>query len=230
MKPCCYLLLIVALAISPLCVAWAYQALLVQQPPTTQIEEALEEGVSLQAIAITDEEEREMCCFWFRQSIPTLEGAESAADLLLPMVRPGTFLGFAKYFQVGEACYEQPIPKELYTIRYMRIPQDGNHIGAFPTRDFLLLLPVDRDTTTTPRPPESLLDIARSIDLHPYTLPLIKPASKKYPSLPVIQPDEENRPTLFLRWTFQNADGETVQKTTIGFIPGFGLTEALGVF
>src|SRR5438132_13195555 len=34
----------------------------------------------------------------------------------------------------------------FYSLRYELIPDDGNHLGAAPNRDFLLLIPVAADT------------------------------------------------------------------------------------
>src|SRR5262249_6902315 len=39
----------------------------------------------------------------------------------------------------------QPIPAGYYTLRYELLPNDGNHLGAAPSRDFVLLIPVATD-------------------------------------------------------------------------------------
>ena len=37
-------------------------------------------------------------------------------------------------------------PKGTYTLRYGLLPNDGNHMGVAPNRDFLLLLPLLTDS------------------------------------------------------------------------------------
>ncbi len=41
---------------------------------------------------------------------------------------------------------EQSVPAGVYTLRYALHPEDGNHMGVAPSRDFSALTPIAADT------------------------------------------------------------------------------------
>jgi len=83
---------------------------------------------------------------WLRKSIPVQEGSAKSGDILYPALATGTMVGVARFPNGGSDFRGQPIKPGVYTLRYAQIPQDGNHLGVSPYRDFLLLGPAASDT------------------------------------------------------------------------------------
>lgn len=207
--------------------SWGYQVHLVEDQGQPQVEEAMRSLLVSHPFEVRGDTEEVVSRFWPRKQIPIKRMQEGQADILLPMLKPGTFLGVAEYLVDAEGCYEQRIPRGLYTVRYMRLPQDGNHIGVYPTRDFLFLLPVSVDPNPVPRSPDGLLEVGREVDLHPYTLPLVEFPSDEAPKGPTMGADEAERPALFFPWRFQVEGAEKIQERVLGFVIGLGMPEGL---
>jgi hypothetical protein len=68
---------------------------------------------------------------WFRKDLPGL--------------KPGAFVGVLTFPTARGDFRGQTIKAGTYTLRYAKIPSDGNHLGASPTSDFLLMLRVVDD-------------------------------------------------------------------------------------
>ncbi len=81
---------------------------------------------------------------WLRTSVPT--GSEQdSGTILYSELQPGTFIGVLSFPRQGGDFRGQAIAPGYYTLRYELLPEDGNHMGVAPNRDFLLLVPVALD-------------------------------------------------------------------------------------
>lgn len=82
---------------------------------------------------------------WFRAELPapkpTTEGS-----LTMPNVPHGTLMGVMKVHQSYSDRRGQTFKAGLYTMRYSYYPENGDHQGAAPQRDFLVLSPAEADT------------------------------------------------------------------------------------
>jgi hypothetical protein len=63
----------------------------------------------------------------------------------LPGLEPCAFVGVVTFPAARSDFRGQTIKAGTYTLRYARMPADGNHMGAAPTSDFLLLVRVADD-------------------------------------------------------------------------------------
>lgn len=68
---------------------------------------------------------------WFRKDLPGL--------------KPGNLVGVITVPKDTNDFRGQALKAGSYTLRYAQMPSDGNHLGAAPTTDFLLLLPPSAD-------------------------------------------------------------------------------------
>lgn len=57
----------------------------------------------------------------------------------------GAFLGVVSFPEKGSDFREQSIPSGVYTLRFGLHPENGDHMGVAPSRDFAVLSPVDKD-------------------------------------------------------------------------------------
>jgi len=91
------------------------------------------------------------CEIWFRREPPS--GAKSGEEnVTLPLTPQGALLGVIRFDGKGADRRGQTIKAGVYTLRYGIMPVNGDHQGAAPQRDFLLLSPAadDRDLNSTP--------------------------------------------------------------------------------
>lgn len=82
--------------------------------------------------------------FWMR-SAPFEGELASGFGVRFDNVPEGAFLGVLEFPERGSDFREQSVPPGVYTIRFGLHPEDGNHMGVAPSRDFALLSPVDQD-------------------------------------------------------------------------------------
>ena len=92
---------------------------------------------------------RPLCEIWLRKEIPVKEGFSPTLSLYYPL-KSGELIGVLQVPKRADFSdfREQPIDDGVYTLRYGKQPQDGNHIGTSEYSDFLLALPAKEDEST----------------------------------------------------------------------------------
>ena len=88
---------------------------------------------------------------WLRKTAPS--GPKNSGDAIaLPGIPTGAFLGVVKLESKGEDRRGQQLQAGVYTLRYVLMPSNGDHLGAAPQRDFAALVPAadDKDPSSTP--------------------------------------------------------------------------------
>ena len=99
-------------------------------------------------IRVFDKDGAPLVSLWLAKSTSTSKKDVEGANY--PQINPSSFMGAITYEADGKDFRGQAIPKATYTLRYGLLPNDGNHMGVAPNRDFLLLLPLlgDSDPAT----------------------------------------------------------------------------------
>jgi hypothetical protein len=82
---------------------------------------------------------------WFRVELPAPKPS-TEGSLTMPNVPHGALMGAIRVLQTYSDRRGQTIKAGLYTMRYSYYPENGDHQGAAPQRDFLLLTPAADDT------------------------------------------------------------------------------------
>lgn len=88
---------------------------------------------------------------WLRAATPA--GSTAKEDnVTLPEVPHGALLGVVRFPAQAADRRGQTIKPGVYTLRYSMFPQNGDHQGVAPQRDFLVLVPAadDKDGAATP--------------------------------------------------------------------------------
>ena len=91
------------------------------------------------------------CEIWLRTAAPN--GPKSAEDSVsLPNIPQGALLGAIRFPAKGTDRRGNPIAAGVYTLRYSNFPQNGDHQGVSPQRDFMLISKAadDQDANATP--------------------------------------------------------------------------------
>lgn len=84
-----------------------------------------------------------LCEIWLTNSIGS--GKNDAQGALYTTITDSTLIAVITFPQAATDFRKQPIKSGSYTLRYAVNPQDGNHLGISPIRDFLLLVPLALD-------------------------------------------------------------------------------------
>ncbi|HEX2522820.1 MAG TPA: hypothetical protein VHP35_11925, partial [Terriglobia bacterium] len=94
---------------------------------------------------IVNEQGAPWCEVWIRKEVANL-GKPASPDAKYPALHLGQLVGVMRFSAAGADYRGQAIKPGLYTLRYCLILQDGNHLGAAPILDFVLLVPATEDT------------------------------------------------------------------------------------
>ncbi len=131
---------------------------------------------------------------WLRKSLPAPAGP-AAKDVLYPELSPSMMVGIVSFPKGARDYRGQSIKAGIYTLRYELLPEDGNHLGVAPNRDFLLLLPAATDAD-----PNARYDSAQMVKLS------AQAAGTNHPAAFAMLPPE----TRDVPRAFENADSFTV--------------------
>lgn len=112
----------------------------------TNLSPALQDALQSSGARLVNDQGAAVAEVWLRKSIPVQESSAKSVDILYPALGTGTMVGVARFPNGSSDFRGQPIKPGVYTLRYAQIPQDGNHLGVSPYRDFLLLGPAAADT------------------------------------------------------------------------------------
>lgn len=118
---------------------------------------------------------RTVCEIWPAKQWELTEGF-TPTPMILYGLKPGSLVGALRFPRKGADFRDQEIASGAYTLRYGNQPVDGNHVGTFATRDFLLMVPAADDKSPDTIGDEDLFaESAESAgSSHPAILPLVK--------------------------------------------------------
>jgi hypothetical protein len=125
-----------------------------------------------------------VCEIWPAKQWMTKADAKLAEGVIYPL-EIGQLIGVLRFPRKGADFRGQEIPAGVYTLRYGNQPVDGNHVGTFETRDFLLLLPARTDQSPQPIAEADLFKTsAQSAESsHPAIMPLVKAEEGDAPAI-----------------------------------------------
>ncbi len=118
---------------------------------------------------------------WLRTTVPT-QAKEESGTVLYGELQPGVFVGLLSFPKAGSDFRGQSIPAGYYVLRYELLPEDGNHMGVAPNRDFLLLVPVAVDPgPATQVKYDNLVKLSAKASgtSHPATMAMVPPSASR---------------------------------------------------
>ena len=124
------------------------------------------------------------CEIWWRKSV-AVQAKKDASGALYTQFGESVLLGVISFPQPAADYRGEPIKPGAYTLRYALLPNDANHLGVAPNRDFVLLTPAaaDANPDATPKPDE-LVEWSRKATGTRHPAPLsLTPAQGATPSL-----------------------------------------------
>jgi hypothetical protein len=173
---------------------------------------AVRESLEANGYRVTLDDPKSACELWLRRSVPA-QAKRDGEGVVYPQLAESTLVGVMHFPQTAADFRGQRVPAGFYTLRYALIPDDGNHLGVSPNRDFLLLIPAqsDRDPNATFKFPELVTMSAKTVGAkHPSPLSMT-PADK--PTRGTVAKDDQDH------WIFSSvlklASGEELPFATI---------------
>ncbi len=133
---------------------------------------------------VLEGDKRVVCEIWLAKQWSTKPDFQPDASVQYG-IEPGSLIGALRFPRKGADFRGQDIPAGMYTLRYANQPVDGNHVGTFATRDFLLLVPAAADQSPQPVAEMDLMGLsAQSAESsHPAIMPLVKAEQGPAPAM-----------------------------------------------
>jgi hypothetical protein len=171
----------VLLMLCPLCIAQSGKVESIGPLTDSAVSEHVRQSLDAKGYRLTLDAQKPCCELWLRKSVPAQ--ANKGTDLAYPQLAESTLLGVIHFQEAAADFRGHPIPAGFYTVRYELLPDDGNHLGVAPNRDFVLVIPAqsDPDPNATFRYQELVSMSAKTAGTkHPAPLSL-PPADKPSP-------------------------------------------------
>ncbi len=141
------------------------------------VSEAVRQSLDAKGYKVLLDDGTDACELWLRKPVPA-QPKKDVQGVAYPQLAESVLVGVLHFSQASTDYRGEAIPAGYYTLRYALLPNDGNHLGAAPNRDFLLLVPADSDPSSTPTSQE-LVSLSRKATgtKHPGPLSLVQPDS-----------------------------------------------------
>lgn len=139
----------VLMTLSLLCSAQSGKVESVGPLTESAVSEQVRQSLEPKGYRLTLDDPKPSCELWLRKSVPAQ--ANKSTELAYPQFAESTLLGVIHFPQATADFRGHPIPAGFYTMRYELLPDDGNHLGVAPNRDFVLLIPARSDTDPNAR-------------------------------------------------------------------------------
>jgi hypothetical protein len=151
--------------------------------PPSELAPAVLSLLSNDAVAVTVPQPAATLEFWWVKSLPLKagSGAPSWAD-----VEEGSLVGVVRISANFRDIRAHVIKAGVYTLRYGIQPQNGDHLGVSPFREFLLLGPAAVDQDPAPHGHDGTVDISKQSigGSHPAVWSIDPPVATEAPLQP----------------------------------------------
>ena len=114
--------------------------------PGGDVSQAIQGVLQPQGESLLDSSGKVLSEVWLRKDLVAAANPNTSPSVLFGKIAEGSLVGVIHFPAATKDYRGQGIKAGYYTLRYELIPQDGNHMGVSQYRDFLLLVPVAKDT------------------------------------------------------------------------------------
>ena len=144
----CFVLILLAGATVPL--AAQYKVEPASDPPA-ELEPAIRASLAKEGFKIVSSDGKVISEIWLRSTMPSGPKVNEGS-VTMPTIPHGSVLGALRFPSTGADRRGQTIKPGVYTLRFSYYPQNGDHQGVAPQRDFLIMTPAgeDKDLNAAP--------------------------------------------------------------------------------
>jgi hypothetical protein len=126
-----------------------------------------------------------VCEIWLRSDVPAQTG-RNVEGANYPELSSSELVGIVTFPKQVSDFRGQPIKPGSYGLRYELLPNDGNHMGVAPNRDFLLLTPMTEETDVSAQfSQEQLVALSAKASgtAHPAVFSMVQPDGDTFPAI-----------------------------------------------
>jgi hypothetical protein len=125
-----------------------------------------------------------VCEIWFRASVLAQPG-KNVEGANFPELSSSEFVGVVTFPKQVSDFRGQPIKAGSYGLLYELLPNDGNHMGVAPNRDFLLLTPLHETDPTATLTSDQLVALSAKASgtAHPAVFSMVQPDGDTFPAI-----------------------------------------------
>src|SRR6266566_3132326 len=127
-----------------LAAAQSYKAEALSEPPPSELAAPVRNAVSATGIRVTGPSGA-LCDIWLGKAVPGKANALQSLGVVFPQFAQGTLMAVIRFPNSVKDYRKQLIKAGVYTLRYALAPENGNHMGVAPQRDFVLASPAAAD-------------------------------------------------------------------------------------
>jgi hypothetical protein len=111
-----------------------------------ELKEPIRQLLSDRTVQVVDHKGGLLAEFWFRKEVPVKAAvADVKKGLSEGLMEQTTLIGAVQLSKEWTDFRKQKIKPGVYTLRFALQPQDGDHMGSAPNREFCLLVPAKAD-------------------------------------------------------------------------------------
>ena len=189
--------IVLPMMLSVLCAAQSGKVESIGPLTESAVPEQVRQSLEAKGYRLTLDDPKPCCELWLRKNVPAQ--ANKSTELAYPQFSESEMLGAIRFPQAAADFRGNPIPAGFYTLRYELLPNDGNHLGVAPNRDFVLAIPAQSDTD-----PNATFKFQELVDLS------AKTAGTKHPSPLSLSPADKPSPGAVARddqdhWIFSTS-------------------------
>jgi hypothetical protein len=124
-------------------IAAGYSAEIISTAAPTEVPAGIRELLSDKGLRVNGPS-GPVCEIWLRKVLPGKDQSQQLG-VIYGQIPEGALVGVMRLAVEGKDYRQQSVKPGVYTLRYALLPQNGNHLGVSPNRDFLLASPVASD-------------------------------------------------------------------------------------
>lgn len=184
----------------------AYEVSAADMPLPEGLSAAIAAHVQDTALTVSSAVEGPLMDLWFAKQLPAGEVAPPDPAVTYGTLSEGVVLAVMRLHRDHRDFRDQSVPAGTYVVRYLRQPDDGNHLGETTYRDFAVLVPATA-RTAGPQRFDVTLGQALQLNTHPFVWglwPAVTPATE-----PGIAPVDDDKWALEL--TIPREDGDSLK-------------------
>ncbi|HEX2666269.1 MAG TPA: hypothetical protein VHM93_25795 [Candidatus Acidoferrum sp.] len=129
--------------------AQSYKAEPLNEAPPSDLAASVQRALSPTGIRVSGPGGA-LCDIWLGKAVAGKANAPQSLGVVFPQFAQGTLVGAIRFPNSVKDYRKQSIKAGVYTLRYALVPENGNHMGVAPQRDFVLASPaaLDQDPST----------------------------------------------------------------------------------
>jgi len=163
--------------------AQTYKAEPLREPPPSELAASIQNALSATGVRVIGPGGA-LCDIWLGKAVPGKATAPQSLGVVFPQFAQGTLLGAIRFPNSVKDYRKQLIKAGVYTLRYALLPENGNHMGVAPQRDFVLASPAAADQNPSALTIDQTLALSR------------KATGSNHPSVWSLAPPEDHPKSL----------------------------------